>query len=117
MIIKWLLRRLRSARPEQVFWFRCEGCGAISWNPISLQNHRAFACDRYMAYFDELTTLRKEYEARVAAAGALAFDVLLEYQSRLRALQALYVAGWDRDLKRATYRGPAVPLDASRAPM
>lgn len=113
LLLRFLLHHLRSAAPEQVFSFRCEGCGAVSLNPIFVQNHRAFACDRYMAYREEETALRHEYRTR--AAGGLTFDLLLEYESRLRALQSIYVTGWDRELKRATYRGPAVPLTSESA--
>lgn len=108
LLLRFLLHHLRSAAPEQVFSFRCEGCGAVSLNPIYVQNHRAFACDRYLAYREEEKALREEYRKR--AAGRLTLEVLLEYESRLRALQSTYVSGWDRNLKRATYRGPAVPL-------
>lgn len=90
-LLERVLDRLVSAPTSWTFLFRCQGCGEASLNPIRVQNHRAFACNRYMAYWRERLELQEEYLNRRDRENT---DVRLELESRERALQSLYAAGW-----------------------
>lgn len=103
MILTWLAKKLATAPTGLMFVFRCQGCGAWRLNPVYLQNHRA-CCDRYMAYWAEERALEDEYERRrPGGCGALTREVFLEFESRRRALQSIYAAGWDPGVHLATW--------------